>query len=858
MSGEVQKLQSLQGSKALEQPIPMRSAWGGALTCLLWALGVWLIVWVYGVLVQPSILIPYSLPLSGALGNPAVTGTSPATGLLRFLGLLVLLVLLGLLASGSKLAASCRHFFMSPTRVCALLIVASLPFFMLASGNSTDAQSWSAKPFDRLVMAIFSSLVVVIAFLLSESIRRAREWLHGDPPGAMVAVVFAVALVPFVRWPLTQAVVLLGLLLLGCLPVLYGAFRRQTLKGRIKKLAWSLAIPIVVVGLSGVNLHARIDAHHQAESILPAYMMQQGKLPFLDFDISHSLITDCLPNWLAFSIAGPSVHTERSMLGFVASPLRGLLVWLVLAALFDRGFAIVLWIFAAMGGATQVVATNDAFRLDLALMVVFFFMRFDLSGRRVYAYLAAAAAAVGAVLSPELGVPFAAGALLIMTLQIDRLWSKRAALVFFTTLASLVGILFAFGMLAGFMRWIIGLRPMTLELIARWPAQDVLERHVLVHLGVLAFATVTLIRAGPRSDRVRPLILLLVAGAAITFSLLADHPMRLERTIILDILLLGAALFVFRAQRSSVALGLVAFLVLTGAGISRHPANWLVGKEPPDGWKAAGEIERIGPVYLPAEDLENWRELLAWTKQASYFNASNSLLDLFFSNDQLSVDFVPMHLAYRPREQSRVVEKLALMSPGRIIFRTEGDPAFWEITPYTLIFNRLDAYILLHYEGTGEIGPYQIVTRADPRLPRTYNNLIAPGARRILDYGWAPFYLGKLRSEGLDEICGGLEESARSGGVFFELATHGVGKATLKIAHKSEVTQVVPVGVSFRLATDGSSHTYRIPLWNLCSPGNANLEDTFAFNVSTDAGTSIEKSGLRSCDELRKATVPPN
>jgi len=813
----------------------------------MWVVAVWLIVWVYGAFIQPLVAIPYCLPSSGALGNPAVTGTSPVTGLLRSLGLLVLLVAAGLVASRANVVAGCRRFFASPARVCVLIVVASVPFFMLAGGNSSAAQSWSAKPVNRLIMAVFASLTVVGGFLLSGAVARVRKWLHGEPPAAMVALIFTAALVPFIKWPWAPAAVVLALLLLGCLPVLYRAFRRQTLAERIKKLAWSLAIPVAVVGLSGINIHARIDPHHEAEDILPASMMQQGKLPFLDFEISHSLITDCLPNWLAFSIAEPSLHTERQMLGFVAGPLRGLLVWLVLSALFGRGLAIVLWIFAALGGATQVVAANDAFRLDLALTVVLFFLRFDISGKRVYAYLAAAAAALGAVLSPELGIPVAAGALLVMALQTDRSWSKKAVLVFFTTLAALFGILFAAGMLAGFMRWVSGLRSMALELIARWPAQDVLERHLLVHLGVLAFAMVTLIRAGPRSDRVRLLVLLLVAGAGVTFSLFTDEPLRLERTIIIDLLLLGSALVVCRAGRSPVTLALLALLVLTGAGLSRQPANWLAGREPPTGWQAAGEIERIGPINMPPEDLETWRELVAFGKQGAYFNASNSLLDLFVTANPLPVEFVPMHLAYRPREQARVVDKLAELSPSRIVFRTMRDPAFWQITPYTLIFNRLDAHILRNYSFAREIGPYQIVARSDPRLGRSYNNLLAPGARRPLEYGLAPLFLGKLRGEGLAQLCDGLPEP-----VFFEIIAHGAGKATLLIAPRIKGEGSIPLSVVFKLAGDEARHTYRLPLWNLCTPGAAGLEDTFSFDVSTDTGITIEKSGLSSCAELQE------
>jgi hypothetical protein len=832
-------------SLQISQATPTRSEWRAAVSCLLWVAAVWLTIWLYGAIIQPLISIQYSLPVSGALGNPAVTGTSPATGLVRFAGLLVLLVLLGLAASRAKVLAGCRRFFASPGRACILLIAAGVPFFMLASGSSSIARSWSARPVDRLVMIVFASLTVAACFFLSGAVARAREWLCGEPPAALVAVIFAAALAAFVKWPLMPAAAVLTLFLLGCLPALYKAFRSKTFTVRIKKLAWSLAIPVAVVGLSGVNIHARVDPHHEAEDILPAHMMQQGRLPFLDFEISHSLITDCLPDWIAFSVAGPTLHTERTMLGFVASPLRGLLVWLVLSALFGRGLAIVLWILAALGGATQVVAANDAFRLDLALTVVLFFIHFDTSGRRIYAYLAAAAAAIGAVLSPELGIPFAAGALLVMALQIDLSWSKRAALVFFTTLAALLGVLFAAGMLAGFIHWVSSLRSMALELIARWPAQEVLERHILVHLGVLAFAVVTIFRVGPRSDGARPLVLLLVAGAGITFSLFADDPLRLERTIIIDLLLLGSTLVACRAGRSPVTLALLALLVLSGAGISSQPANWLVGKKPPAGWQAAGEIERIGQIGMPPEDVQTWRELVAFGKQGAYFNASNSLLDLFVNENSRSLEFVPMHLAYRPRAQARLVEKLIELSPARIIFRTMRDPAFWQVTPYTLIFNRLDAYILRNYSFASEIGPYQIVARSDPRTSRTYNNLLAPGVRRPLEYGLAPLFLGKLRGEGLAQLCDGLPEP-----VFFEIVAHGAGKARLLIASRIEGGGSVPLSVVFKLAKDGALHTYRLPLWNLCTPGTAGLEDTFNFDVSTDTGITIEKSGLRSCAEL--------
>ena len=251
---------------------------------------------------------------------------------------------------------------------------------------------------------------------------------------------------------------------------------------------------------------------------------------------------------------------------------------------------------------------------------------------------------------------------------------------------------------------------------------------------------------------------------------------------------------------------------------------------------------------MAPEQLRTWNEFLTWGRSTGhYFNASNSILDSFLLNHRWPFPFVPMHEGYRHRDQRLMVRSLAKSRPEYLVFRSDEDPSFWKITPYTLIFNLLDAYLLEHYHFDRKIGPYHIAKRSKEERPKTYADLLAPQATKPLDYGWAPYYLGLQNQRGMKLVCSASTGLSPKRLQYFSMAITGGGKATLTIAARSSSTHAEPLEVSFNLKSDGASHTYSIPLWNLVYQPSGTPEDFFEFHVACSKRGKVESASVRCC-----------
>jgi hypothetical protein len=665
------------------------------------------------------------------------------------------------------------------------------------------------------------------------------------------------ALLAFAKWPPGPALIALGLV--GGIGIAVARGRRCLSWPRI---AWSLAVALAVVGLSGDRIERGLEPHHEGEAVLPAWRIWQGELPYRDFVTIHSVAVDCLPSSLGFLLWGKSVYAERMERGFIATPLRALLIWLLLAALLERPWALASWGLLLLAGAFKPLQTNEAFRLEPALVVLLLYLQYHRGAGAVWLYLTAAAAVVGAVLSPEVGVPMLIGLLAarvaggVLAGNPGRRRENLLAVVVVGGAGAVATVaLHEAGMLAGFLRFLAHMRPLATELVARWHDQTVLDPHVLLHLLVLAASAVALLRPRGLAHPQRALVALLwVVALGLTFSLLADHPTRYQRLMVLDFLLLAA---VWRPQMAlcpaaAVAVLLGFTLATTGPGWPRtdhldvpplHRAGWVTATDP-----------RIGALRLPERDARMWGEFLGFLRGAGdYFNASNSLLDYFLADRPLPMRAIPMHVAYRPADQTELVNTLRSRRPQYVVFRTDHDRAFWGEAPYTLIFNVLDAEIIRHYEFERKIGPYQIVRRSDVVVPRTYNSLLASASRAELDYGWAPYYLGAEQGGGLARVRAKVTAVEPPRRLAFCATIGGGGEARLTIAPRPSVA-APPVTVTFQLADDGQEHLYCVPLWNLCWWGKMKPEEAFRFDVDVPRAARIHHRDTESTETEKRWT----
>ena len=189
-----------------------------------------------------------------------------------------------------------------------------------------------------------------------------------------------------------------------------------------------------------------------------------------------------------------------------------------------------------------------------------------------------------------------------------------------------------------------------------------------------------------------------------------------------------------------------------------------------------------------------------------------------------------MHCGFRPAQQAELVAWLQRERPERILFRTDNDSAFWNVVPHTMIFDVLDAEIVEHYQFEEQVGPYHVVRRGEP-LPRTYHALIAPGARRPLEFGRAPYYLGRDSAAGMARVCATRPSLSPARRWYLEakIAGRGQGKLVIRPKQGVRVASEIATEIEFELLSDETTVTYCFPLWNLCFGGDKRPEEVFGF-----------------------------
>ena len=862
----------------------------------------WMILLLFIWFIQPLIALPYEFPANGSVGNPTTTGTNPYEGVARAGCLASLFFLFGLAVTASiftdmwgalrerprisflllflsvyplvwnrDLSALSSILSGALAFICGLLVVYRERIMQFARLGRNEAEMFVVGAFSGLGLSVLAATIVPDPFYTPGgfllliflgpclaaiaiavpfiALRRAPVGNEDTPHWSVVLLAFCFSAASFAQWPGGVAAVVLIPVVIAYIPALVKALGDRPVFGGLVRLPWSCVPVLVVLGATGSLIVDPVDAVHEAEIILPSYLMLLGKMPFRDLHIMHGFGLDCLPNWIAFHLWEPSLFAERMFRGFIAGPLKALLVFLILAELFPRRWAIVAWAFLALNGQFSAPFPYNLFRFEPALFVILLYLRSVGRDSQVYLYLTACAAGVVFFLSPELGVPTSVGVGIALLggclLRETRGAYLRALLVMIGTLAAVSAALLSQDLLWGSLDFLKRSLNIAVELVARWPDQDVGNRFILIHIVVVSGSLVALVRSAADTKKMRALIPISFVCAVVTFGMFADHPLRFTQIFALDFLCIAVALMGRWKEHSTPAL---CCLVLS-AMVMAHP--WNLGFLLPATANAKTCIradinERFGPCLLPRSNRALWKAMTQQGKSwGSYFNASNNLIDYFLLDRQLQFPYVPMHLAYRPDEQGQIVEVLRDSAPDHVIFRTQQDIAYWRTTPYTLIFNQIDAEVLKNYRFDRRIGPYHILQRDAGEHARTYNDLIAPELRSRLNFLLAPLHLGKNESAGARKLVHAATSVDPDRRWYWTGVFKGEGKAALRIRSLSQEWKCAPVDIEFSVRSVDGPAPYCVPLWNLCLWNADKPQDRFRFQVFVSKGVTLSSTSLQ-------------
>jgi len=486
--------------------------------------------------------------------------------------------------------------------------------------------------------------------------------------------------------------------------------------------------------------------------------------------------------------------------------------------------------------------------LEPILVVLCLFVYSERSASRGATILAAALAPLAAALSPEVGVPVGAGVFLAFAVGALREPESGGRtvvlLVFGGSAAIIVAALACFDMFVPFVRFMSTRASVMTELNARWTEQSAVHPFLLVRAFAVAAVATSWCRRGLTRADARVLLPGLLTMLVATFGIMADEPERQWRFVGLDLAGLALAL---RSGRRRYSFAAVA-LLLVFAGMFVRPTNLMQMLYHPRfrrGSTLGSSIvdRRLGPLELSVRERRRWYRLAErFDADEPYFNLSNYQLDYFLLDKPLPFPFIPLHVGSRPSHQRAVVDALHDAEPRSIVWRSAFHDLYWGVAPYALMFHLIDAHVLPAYAFDGTVGPCQVLRRERCATVRTYNDLLAPAARKPLPYGWAPFILGLEGERGiarLEPLLAGLPVERRW---VWAATIRGDGAASLNIAPRG-VRGDRPSSVTVEFLLKPGEHRYIIPIWNLAAWASEDPAEWLRFDASVPPTATVLHSG---------------
>ncbi len=821
----------------------------------------------------PHIVVPYHIPLTGVLGNAAVSGVNALTGLLRSLlvGLLLLLLLkVGLSGRATPspknlglvwtFFVACAFLFLTPDQrlffaqgaigVFLLWLVSaekyggdhSLALMVCFSGFS--AAAYGLFPAKSLSWAGVHTVIGCSGAAFGIC---AGWWLRGEKANSWKLkstawVALFSSLLYFSQWP--RAALPLTTLFFAFLFYRYLRLCSDKPANFHLSLIWSVALPCAIIGACGQpNLWALpIDFHHEAEYMIPAWNVISGKLPFRDFSMMHGVGIDLLPGLLAELFFGFSLSTTRLLSCLLVPALRALSILGILNLLLKRRSALVVALIIFSFGYLTGFATNDYFRMEPWLLVSFCYLHYFCTGRARSLAACAALTPLLIFLTPELGSGFAAGLLLALALgwRFHPLSRKEVGLstaYFFVATLLLVTVALLAGILPGFLHSFPQMADMSRHLIARWEEQNPFHPTVLAHLFCIAVGFWFLMQKGWRSRDGGMILPFLATACLVAYGTFSDDPDRVQRTVLVDAIILviafsrspGLRVFLFPSL-----VFLLAAVCVTKPNLRGYFSQRVLGPI-----QSNGHLPRTGP--LASVNTEPIISLVKWNNAHKKFaNLSGSELDALWLEGGGFRPFIPLHAGFQPADQTRMLNGIIERQPPSLLYRNVRDLAFWQTTPYNLLFHTLDAYVLAHYENEGMAGPYVALKKAVV-TEQTLGDLFPEALDYQSNMKRAPFHFGELGARGVRRVA---QAYPRQKWWWWEVEIVSSDPAAyLRISarpgHRGKT-----IKIAFTLKNDGQRHTYAIPLWNLCRWRGDQPTDSFEFAIETAVVNQVSRSVL--------------
>lgn len=635
-----------------------------------------------------------------------------------------------------------------------------------------------------LVMAIGTmSIWLAVSFWLGEALK--KTW-------SVVAEKLAIALIPLSVLPLQSlfwldvyqegirvsrsiswwaAGILIVAAIVGSVAIACIEFRTTRTESRIRSDFWRwffwLTIPVLLYVMGyDPNIHYPLDLFHEGERVAPAQAILAGQIPYRDVVFVHGFLSDPGVALVAFRLFGTSLAGVR-ILEHLLSPLALVTTYYLALVCLGGGWSLLYGLLVVGGEIPIFYDLRIVPGIAAAICLVLYLRR----KRLLWVAGAGLCTLVALATSFDVGiVSLFAGSVLLLGYSLHERRSLMvvplmvylfplglggaAALLYFARLNALEAFLnWHWEILSVYRDW--NGMPYPLIWSGFFEVRDAILSPLVSVLGIVVLMRAALRRQWNWLHWVGLLLLLcnltlfnrgIVSGYVDGSALNAGShfaPLLLMTLCMPYVRRVGV-----RSAQVILPVAAICFITLLPIP-TQYTSDWSlfarVNHLPeknrvsiPSNW-VQSSIERVGQLYIPADQERSITEVIEFLKSADSFWDFTDYGAFFFLSDHLSpTRFYATHHVITGQNQREVIADLEQSKPSYILYRSHtGWDAIAGVDRNLRDF-LVAEYLLRHYKPAGQVGGFDLLERGDPQS-------FPVGVPFRVDLGYVPFLWGEDR-----------------------------------------------------------------------------------------------------------------
>ncbi len=563
--------------------------------------------------------------------------------------------------------------------------------------------------------------------------------------------------------------------LLASVAVALWALRAQDSVAKVwQKVFWrgffGLAVPLLLYALVyEPNVHGPLDLFHEGERLAPAQALMAGKVPYRDVVFVHGFLRDPGVALTAFRLFGVSVEALR-ILEQLLAPLALVAAYYLALVCLGGGWAL-LYAFLVLTGFWPVFYD---WKMVPALAVLGCWILYLRQRRLGWAASAGFFTFVALATSFDTGmVALALGFVLCGALTLVRWREVKVSPFlgyFLPLLLPLAGALIYFGFV-GALPSLVGWHLQILDVYRDWngmpfpvPPEGFGQAwgstlSPLASVAAIVLLGLSLIRRQWKRRHWLVLLLLVANVALYNRGVVGGHT---SGTALITgshfaPLLIMVLLVSYTNSRRLLRLGLIAILSFTlFVPTPTHPAAGqslleVMARLPdknrveiPASWVRSG-VERVGTLFLPAEQERSLAELTAYLEGETFWDFSDHGALYFLSDTQSPTRFYATHHVITGQNQREVIADLAKSPPTHLIYRSGSG---WDAiagVDRTIRSSLVSEYLLRNYHFADQVGGFTVLEQG----------VLAASSDALsfrVDVGYVPLVWGRDRTDALERL----------------------------------------------------------------------------------------------------------